>query len=91
MAVLGALEVARDGWHVAVPAGKTSELVVRLALEAGCSVAIDTDAHAPGHLDWQHLGCERAHLCGVRREQVVNAWDVDALLSWTGRAASAAG
>ena len=65
--------------------------LLRLALEAGCSVAIDTDAHAPGQLDWQHLGCERAHLTGVRPEQVVNARDVDALLSWTGRGAAAAG
>ena len=39
--------------------------LLRLALEAGCDVAIDTDAHAPGQLDWQHLGCERAHLTGV--------------------------
>ena len=65
--------------------------LLRLAVEAGCSVAIDTDAHAPGQLDWQHLGCERAHLTGVRTEQVVNARDVDALLSWTGRAAAAGG
>ncbi len=65
--------------------------LLRLALEAGCSVAIDTDAHAPGQLDWQSLGCERAHLCGVRPQDVVNARDVDALLSWTGRGAAAAG
>ena len=63
--------------------------LLRLAVEAGCSVAIDTDAHAPGQLDWQHLGCERAHLCGVRPEQVVNARGVDDLLSWTGRGAAA--
>ncbi len=30
--------------------------LLRLAVEAGCLVAIDTDAHAPGQLDWQHLG-----------------------------------
>ena len=65
--------------------------LLRLALEAGCVVAIDTDAHAPGQLDWQHLGCERAFLCGVRPEDVVNARDVDALLSWTGRGAAARG
>lgn len=59
--------------------------LLRLALEAGCRVAIDTDAHAPGQLDWQHLGCERAHLTGVRAEDVVNAWSVDELLSWTNR------
>ncbi len=59
--------------------------LLRLALEAGCKVAIDTDAHAPGQLDWQHLGCERAHLTGVRVEDVVNALGVDDLLAWTGR------
>jgi len=65
--------------------------LLRLALEAGCAVAIDTDAHAPGQLDWQALGCERAHLCGVRPQDVVNARDADALLRWTGRAAAASG
>ncbi|MEX2290252.1 MAG: PHP domain-containing protein [Mycobacteriales bacterium] len=62
--------------------------LLRLAVEAGCRVAIDTDAHAPGQLDWQHLGCERAYLCGITPEQVVNAWGIDQLLSWTRRAAS---
>jgi len=61
--------------------------LLRLAVEAGCRVAIDTDAHAPGQLDWQLLGCERAHLCGVTADRVVNAWGADELLSWTGRAA----
>lgn len=61
--------------------------LLRLALEAGCDVAIDTDAHAPGQLDWQRLGCERAYLCGVTTDRVVNAWGADELLSWTGRAA----
>ncbi|MDP9101539.1 MAG: PHP domain-containing protein [Actinomycetota bacterium] len=62
--------------------------LLRLALEAGCRVAIDTDAHAPGQLEWQRYGCERAHLCGVTPDRVVNAWGVDELLSWTGRAAA---
>ncbi len=63
--------------------------LLRLAVEAGCRVAIDTDAHAPGQLDWQHLGCERAFLCGVAPERVVNAWDADRLLSWTSRRGAA--
>jgi putative hydrolase len=61
--------------------------LLRLALEAGCRVAIDTDAHAPGQLSWQPLGCERAVRCGVPAERVVNAWGADELLSWTRRAA----
>ena len=60
--------------------------LLRLAVEAGCRVAIDTDAHAPGQLDWQVLGCERAYLCGVTSDRVVNAWGVDDLLAWTDRA-----
>jgi putative hydrolase len=65
--------------------------LLRLAVEAGCSVAIDTDAHAPGQLAWQVLGCERAYLCGVTPDRVVNAWGVDELLSWTARAGAASG
>lgn len=56
--------------------------LLRLAVEAGCLVSIDTDAHAPGQLDWQWLGCERAALCGVDPARVVNTWPADQLLAW---------
>jgi putative hydrolase len=46
--------------------------LLRLAVEAGCRFAIDTDAHAPGQLDWQLGGCERAFACGVTPDLVVN-------------------
>jgi putative hydrolase len=59
--------------------------LLRLAVEAGCRVAIDTDAHAPGQLDWQLGGCERAFACGVTAELVVNTRDADGLLAWAGR------
>ena len=39
--VLGPVEVRRDGRLVPVPGGKTSELLVRLALEAGLFVGAD--------------------------------------------------
>ncbi|MEO3925231.1 PHP domain-containing protein [Micromonosporaceae bacterium B7E4] len=58
--------------------------LIRLAVEAGCRFAIDTDAHAPGQLDWQRFGCERAARCGVPADRVVNTWSADALLDWTG-------
>jgi putative hydrolase len=57
--------------------------LLRLALEAGCKVAIDTDAHAPGQLDWQLGGCERAFLTGVTADRVVNARSAPDLLAWT--------
>ena len=56
--------------------------LLRLALEAGCKVSIDTDAHAPGQLSWQELGCERAARCGVTADLVVNAMSADDLVSW---------
>lgn len=59
--------------------------LLRLAVEAGCSFALDTDAHAPGQLDWQPYGCERAAACDVPIEQIVNTWPVDDLLAWTRR------
>ncbi|SEF11595.1 putative hydrolase [Jiangella alba] len=59
--------------------------LLRLAVEAGCSFALDTDAHAPGQLDWQPYGCERAAACGVPIEKIVNTWPVDELLAWTRR------
>ena len=57
--------------------------LLRLALEAGCLVSIDTDAHAPGQLDWMRNGCERAARCGVPAASVVNTWSADQLLAWT--------
>ena len=41
ISVLGPVEVRRDGQLVSVPAGKTSELLVRLALDAGAPVRTD--------------------------------------------------
>jgi putative hydrolase len=57
--------------------------LLRLAVETGCLVSIDTDAHAPGQLDWQPYGCARAEECGVPVEAVVNTWTAEQLLAWT--------
>ncbi len=56
--------------------------LLTLAVEIGCEFAIDTDAHAPGQLDWQANGCERAVECGVPVERVVNTWPAGQLLEW---------
>ncbi len=55
------------------------------AVDVGCLFAIDTDAHAPGQLDWLEFGCARAEECGVRPDSIVNTRDLDELLSWAGR------
>jgi putative hydrolase len=59
--------------------------LLRLAVEAGCKISIDTDAHAPGQLEWQPFGCVRAAACGVDVSTVVNSWPVEQLLEWTAR------
>ena len=48
----------------------------------GCRFTIDTDAHAPGQLDWQPYGCERAARCGVPESRVVNTLPADDLVAW---------
>ncbi len=59
--------------------------LLSLAMEIGCEFAIDTDAHAPGQLDWQSNGCERAVETGVPVDQVINSRTADELIAWTGR------
>lgn len=56
--------------------------LLRLAVELGCRFSIDTDAHAPGQLAWQYIGCDRAAECGVTADRVVNAGPADTLLQW---------
>ena len=46
--------------------------LLRLAAEIGCQFAIDTDAHAPGQLDWLDSGCVRAEKAGITPDRVVN-------------------
>jgi putative hydrolase len=55
--------------------------LLRLAVELGCVFAIDTDAHAPGQLDWQGSGCVRAEELGIPAERVLNARTADELCS----------
>ncbi len=57
--------------------------LLRLAVEIGCVFAIDTDAHAPGQLDWLDGGCSRAELFGIRPDRVINTRSTPVM---TGRA-----
>jgi putative hydrolase len=58
--------------------------LLKLAVEFGCRFSIDSDAHAPGQLDWQPHGCDRAAECEVPLESIVNTMEVDDLLEWAG-------
>ncbi len=56
--------------------------LLALAVDMGCWVSIDTDAHAPAQLEWQPYGCDKAVRHGLGPDRVVNAWPVEELLAW---------
>lgn len=57
--------------------------LLAVADEAGCVFSIDSDAHAPGQLDWLELGCARVETAGIDTDRIITTWDVDRLLAWT--------
>lgn len=58
--------------------------LLKLALEIGCLFSIDTDAHAPGQLDFLGFGAQRALDAGVPADRIVNTWPTETLLAWAG-------
>ena len=59
------------------------EPLLELALSLGCNVTVDTDAHAPGQLEWQYHGCEQAARVNVPADRVMNTLPLDDFLAWT--------
>ena len=55
-----------------------------LALDAGCLISIDTDAHSPGHLEFLAYGCDKAVAHGIDPARIITTWTADELLAWTG-------
>jgi putative hydrolase len=59
--------------------------LLRLAVDHGCLFSINTDAHAPGQLEWLELGCQQAAEASVPPERIVNSWDREGFLRWSGQ------
>ncbi|MDQ1596886.1 MAG: putative hydrolase [Microbacteriaceae bacterium] len=57
--------------------------LIQLALDAGCLFSIDSDAHAPGQLDFLAYGAERAALNRVPADRIVTTWPLECLLEWS--------
>jgi histidinol phosphatase-like PHP family hydrolase len=57
--------------------------VLDIALSLGCVLVVDTDAHAPGQLEWQTYGCEKAARAGVPVDRIMNTLPVGEFLAWT--------
>ncbi|MBO3085628.1 PHP domain-containing protein [Cellulomonas sp. zg-ZUI188] len=59
--------------------------LLAIAIDAGCDFSIDTDAHAPGQLDWLAAGCARAAQHDLDPARVITTWPVEDLLARTHR------
>ena len=57
--------------------------LLQLARNIGCLFSIDTDAHAPGQLEFLDYGCVRAQTMGIPAERIVNTWPLEKLMAWT--------
>ncbi|HET9689910.1 MAG TPA: PHP domain-containing protein [Acidimicrobiales bacterium] len=56
--------------------------LLAVAVEAGCWFTIDTDAHAPGQLEWQANGARKAVAVGIGADRVRNALPLEELVGW---------
>ena len=57
--------------------------LLRLAIEMGCMFTIDSDAHAPGQLDWLAYGSARAEGMGIPPDRILNTLSADGFLGRT--------
>ncbi len=56
--------------------------LARRAVDAGCLVALDSDAHSTRELRYTETALAHARLAGVPTDRVVNCWPIDRLLDW---------
>ena len=57
--------------------------LLKSAVDIGCVFSIDTDAHAPGQLEFLGYGAQRALDAGLAADRIVNTWPAEKLLAWT--------
>jgi len=52
------------------------------ASNAGCLIAVDSDAHSTGELAYAETAIAHARLANIPRERIVNCWPLERLLDW---------
>ncbi len=57
--------------------------LARLAVDAGCLFALDSDAHGTADLEFVATAIAHARLAGIPAKRVINCWPVERLLEWT--------
>jgi len=56
--------------------------LARRALDANCLFALDSDAHAVGHLRYAETAIAHARLAGIPVDRILNCWPLERLLAW---------
>jgi len=59
------------------------------ACDAGCVLALDSDAHTTAQLSYAETAVAHARLAGIFADRIVNCWPLDQLLTWLSEPASA--
>ena len=62
--------------------GDPPEDLVALARQWDLKFCINTDAHAPGQLEWQPYGCDKLAQLDIGADSVINTWSADELVEW---------
>jgi histidinol phosphatase-like PHP family hydrolase len=52
------------------------------ALDAGCLLALDSDAHTTTQLSYAETALAHARLATIPAERIVNCWPADRFLAW---------
>jgi len=60
--------------------------LARIAVDAGCLFALDSDAHSVQELRYVETAIAHARLAGIPTDRVINTWTLDRLLAWTAAA-----
>lgn len=56
--------------------------LARVALDAGCLFALDSDAHSIGELRFTDYAIAHARIAGIPADRVINCWSNEALDDW---------
>jgi putative hydrolase len=82
-------EAARSGVAVEIDGDPARQDVdhelARLAIDAGCVFALDSDAHGVADLEFAETAIAHARLAGIPSDRVINCWPVGRLLDWAVR------
>ncbi|MGE3508370.1 MAG: PHP domain-containing protein [Vicinamibacterales bacterium] len=57
-------------------------VLAREAVQAGCFIALDSDAHAPDELAFAEIAVAHARLGGIPLSRIVNCWPLDRVVEW---------